>query len=309
MSERRVPVTVIGGYLGAGKTTLINQLLAGRHGRRLAILVNDFGSVNIDAGLIASHDGETISLENGCICCSLADSLGDALDAVLALDPAPDQIVIEASGVADPAKVAHYGQGWPGCRLDAVVVLADAETIRRLSDDQFVGELVIRQLRSGDVVVLTKTDLVPDSSLDELEAWINTMDETSGTVVRVAHGLVDHRVVLDSASDVASFGSTGESVDVHELFESVVFEFSSAVEREWLESALESWSDQIVRVKGIIALVDEGRHLVHRVAKRWSIEPTSDNCHANSLVVVALSGAAELSQIAADVKRVNLLKD
>jgi hypothetical protein len=107
-----VPVTIIGGYLGAGKTTLINALLAADHGRRLAVLVNDFGAVNIDVELIERHDGETISLTNGCICCSIADSLGESLDQVLALEPRPDQIVIEASGVADPAAIAGYGQGW-----------------------------------------------------------------------------------------------------------------------------------------------------------------------------------------------------
>ena len=155
-----VPVTVVAGYLGAGKTTLINELLAHDHGRRLAVLVNDFGAVNIDAALIADHDGQTISLKNGCVCCSIADELGDALDRVLALEPAPDQIVIEASGVADPANVAAYGQGWPGCRLDAVVVLADAETIQAKSRDQFVGELVVRQLRRADIVMATKCDLV-----------------------------------------------------------------------------------------------------------------------------------------------------
>ena len=99
------------------------------------------------------------------MCCSIADALGDALDTVLALDPRPDQIVIEASGVADPAKVAHYGQGWPGCRLDSVTVLADAETIRARARDRFVGELVTRQLRGGDLVILTKTDLIDDSAL------------------------------------------------------------------------------------------------------------------------------------------------
>lgn len=84
-----VPVTVVAGYLGAGKTTLLNALLSAGHGKRLAVLVNDFGSVNIDIDLIVAHDGNTISLDNGCVCCSIADSLGDALDEVLALEPLP----------------------------------------------------------------------------------------------------------------------------------------------------------------------------------------------------------------------------
>lgn len=300
MNEQRIPVTVIGGYLGAGKTTLINRLLVGDHGRRLAVLVNDFGAVNIDADLIASHDGATISLENGCICCTLADSLGDSLDAVLALDPAPDQIVIEASGVADPKKVAYYGQGWPGCRLDAVVVLADAETIRSLSDDQFVGELVTRQLLSGDLVILTKIDLVAERSLHDVEQWVGTVND-AGSVIRVAHGLVDPCVVLDLAIEAEVSESTNEVLGADDLFESAVIEVSSAIERQHLEVALETWSEEIVRVKGIITLVGEGRHLVQRVAKRWSIEPVSDDDTTNALVVVALRGANGLDQLSADV--------
>ena len=163
---------MIAGYLGAGKTTLINELLAHDHRQRLAVLVNDFGAVNIDAALIAEHNGQTISLKNGCICCSIADELGDALDRVLALEPPPDQIVIEASGVADPANVAAYGQGWPGCRLDAVIVFADAETVRARSRDQFVGELVTRQLRRADIVMVTKYDLVTEAELAAVVDWL-----------------------------------------------------------------------------------------------------------------------------------------
>ncbi len=165
-------MTIIGGYLGAGKTTLINSLLAADHGRRLAVLVNDFGAVNIDVELIERHDGETISLTNGCICCSIADSLGESLDQVLALEPRPDQIIIEASGVADPAAIAGYGEGWPGCRLDAVVVLVDAEAIRRQARDQFVGELVTRQLKRGDLVLLTKSDLLPGNEVQAVIDWV-----------------------------------------------------------------------------------------------------------------------------------------
>ena len=105
-----IPVTVIGGYLGSGKTTLLNALLRGDHGRRLAVLVNDFGSINIDADLITAHGGDTISLANGCICCSLQDNLGATLyDLATRSDP-PDQIVIEASGVADPGRIGHYAR-------------------------------------------------------------------------------------------------------------------------------------------------------------------------------------------------------
>ena len=100
-TEALVPVAVVGGYLGAGKTTLINHLLSSPHGLRLAVLVNDFGAIDIDADLLSAHEGDTISLSNGCVCCAIGDALGDALDRVLEADPPPDRIVAEQpEGVA-----------------------------------------------------------------------------------------------------------------------------------------------------------------------------------------------------------------
>ena len=155
----RVPVTVIGGYLGAGKTTLINRLLAGDHGLRLAVLVNDFGAINIDADLIADHDGQTLALTNGCVCCSIADDLGSAFATISALTPHADHIVLEASGVADPGRIANYAFGTPGLDLDSIVVLADCETLESHMTDRFVGATVRRQLAAADLLFLTKTDL------------------------------------------------------------------------------------------------------------------------------------------------------
>ena len=154
-----IPLTVIGGYLGAGKTTLLNQLLRHNAGRRLAVLVNDFGSINIDAALITQHDGETMSLTNGCICCSLANGFLTALTQLKERPEPPEHIIVEASGVADPLKIGQYGH-LPGFRLDGVIVLADAETVRRRARDSYVGRTVIRQLQGADVLILTKPDLV-----------------------------------------------------------------------------------------------------------------------------------------------------
>jgi len=177
-----IPVTVIGGYLGAGKTTCVNDLLAAEHGLRLAVLVNDFGAVNVDAGLIAEHGGDTMALTNGCVCCAIADDLGAALQAQVARQPPPDRIVIEASGVADPARVMRLAGNWPGCRPAGTAVLADAATIRERARDKFVGGLVVQQMQAADLLVLNKLDLLTKEESGPLRAWVRAQAETADIV-------------------------------------------------------------------------------------------------------------------------------
>lgn len=152
----RLPLTTIAGYLGAGKTTLINRLLAEPHGARLMVLVNDFGAINIDAELLESADEDTLTLSNGCVCCTIGGDLfmaiGDALDRV----PRPDHLIIEASGVAQPAKIANAALAEPDLLYGGVVTLVDALEYRRLAADPLVGDQVKDQVRAADLVLVTK---------------------------------------------------------------------------------------------------------------------------------------------------------
>ncbi len=118
----RIPFSVIGGFLGAGKTTLLNHWLRHAQGQRLALLVNDFGAINIDADLIEAHAGDTIALTNGCVCCQIGDDLSLALLRVLDSARRFDAVIVEASGVADPGRIAQLGRADPRLRLDAVIV-------------------------------------------------------------------------------------------------------------------------------------------------------------------------------------------
>src|SRR5476649_1880617 len=131
MTSDPIPFTVIGGFLGAGKTTLLNRLLRGATGRRFAVLVNDFGALDIDGRLVAAHGGDTLALANGCLCCTIGDSLVTTLLALLERPGRFDHIVVEASGVADPGRIADIAVLEPRLVRDGVIVVADAGSVQQ----------------------------------------------------------------------------------------------------------------------------------------------------------------------------------
>jgi G3E family GTPase len=169
---RELPVTVLGGYLGAGKTTLLNHLLRQANGRRLAVLVNDFGDIGIDAALIEARGEDLLELAGGCVCCSFGSDLVGALRKIAARQPQPDHVVIETSGVALPAPVAQAVGLVPGLRSDATVVVCDADTVRLRRSDRYVGDIVAAQLAQADLIVLNKLDLVAAPARAALQDWL-----------------------------------------------------------------------------------------------------------------------------------------
>jgi len=167
-----IPFTVIGGFLGAGKTTLLNRWLSHADGQRIAVLVNDFGAINIDAGLIAHSGADTIALTNGCVCCSIGDDLTQALLRVLSSEPPFDAVVVEASGVSDPWRIAQFAIADPRLLLDGVIVLLDASCALDQAVDPLLKESIERPLAHADLVVLNKSDLVDAVTLDKLRDWV-----------------------------------------------------------------------------------------------------------------------------------------
>lgn len=212
MRRPDIPLTVLGGFLGAGKTSLLNHLLRTQQGERVLVMVNDFGAINIDAELIAKAapgmpEG-IVSLTNGCVCCSVGGDLMQAFLTVLKLPEPPGRIVVEASGVGDPARIAQLGRAGGGFRSEGVVTVADAEAVRRLAGDRYVGDTVRAQLRAADLVLLNKADLVGAGELDALRGWLGTQ-VPDARVIACQHGQVDARLILGPAPGAIEGRGTG----------------------------------------------------------------------------------------------------
>ena len=188
----RLPVTVISGYLGAGKTTLVNHLLRHPGGRRLMVLVNDFGELALDADLLVSATEDTLTLANGCLCCSLGPDLTYALADALDRRPRPDLLVIEASGVAEPRRIAAVALAEPEMRFGGVITLADAANLPALLDDPRIGPQVADQIRAADLIALTKADLA-----DPAPARARIKALSDAPVLDAPHGRLDPELALD----------------------------------------------------------------------------------------------------------------
>ena len=204
-----LPVTVVGGYLGAGKTTLVNSLLRQANGRRLAIMVNEFGALPIDSSLIEAADDRIVSLAGGCVCCSYGEDFVSSLVMLAALEPRPDHILLEASGVAFPGAIAGTIGLLTGFALDGVVVLADAETVRRRAADRYIGSTVRQQLAQADLILLNKCDLAVDP--DAVEAWLGATAPTE-RIVRATQADAPIDVVLGMQTDRDTLASGGSPV-------------------------------------------------------------------------------------------------
>ena len=300
-----IPVTVLAGFLGAGKTTLLNHILTAEHGRRIGVLVNDFGSINVDAELITEVEDGMMTLANGCVCCSIRMDLIQAVLRLAERTDRPEHIIIESSGVADP-KGVYEAFLQPEIRndvlVDGVLTVVDAEHALSTPDEEAV--LARAQVAGGDLIVLNKTDLVDAATLSNVKDWIRE--------VRPAVQILDAsycRVPIEVLLGVEHL--EGASPDSHAAshhhdhgldFETWSYESQHPLRLGLLQQLLNHLPSTVFRAKGFIYAADKphSRLLLQLVGRRAVVSvnrPWGEATPQTRLVFIARSGTCDFPAI------------
>ncbi len=323
----KIPVTVITGFLGSGKTTLIRHLMVNNQGKRLAVLVNEFGTVGVDGDVLKSCADDNcpaeniVELANGCICCTVADDFIPTIEALMALPEAPEHILIETSGLALP-KPLLKAFDWPAIRsritVDGVIALADAEAVaagrfapdvdaveaQRLADESLdhetpLSEVFEDQIACADIVLMSKADLVDDMTLGTAKLAIEAEVPRPLPIIPMEEGRIDPRVILgleaaaEDDLDARPSHHDGHHDHEHDDFDSVVIDLPEIDDPEALQARIVDMArDQnILRVKGYIAVSGKPmRMLIQAVGERLRAQydrPWGAEPRRSALVVIA----------------------
>lgn len=323
----KIPVTVVTGFLGSGKTTLIRHLMTHSKGRRLAVLVNEFGTVGVDGEILKSCADEDcpaeniVELANGCICCTVADDFIPTIEALMAMPVRPDHILIETSGLALP-KPLLKAFDWPAIRskitVDGVIALADAEAVaagrfaadvaavnaQRLADDSIdhetpLSEVFEDQISCADIILISKTDLAGADGVAAARKVIEAESPRQIPILEMSEGVIDPNVILGlnaaAEDDIAARPSHHDGADDHEHddFETVVVPMPEVDDVDALVAAIQRLANEqhILRVKGHVAVTGKPmRLLVQAVGARVRQQfdrPWGADQRVGHLVVIA----------------------
>jgi G3E family GTPase len=313
LDKTKVPVTLLTGYLGAGKTTLLNRILTDNHGKRFAVIVNEFGEIGIDNDLVIGADEEIFEMNNGCICCTVRGDLIRIVSGLLKRAEGFDGVLIETTGLADPAPVIQTFFVDDDLRdrvaLDSVVTMVDALHFLDQVDGAHEAE---EQIAFADVIVINKTDLVDPETVEKIEAKIRSLNKFA----RIHHA-VKATVPLDQVLDRGSFdlkrllevepGFLEEDPEDHEHDASIVsisLHSDQPLEPEkfskWMREFIMQRGTDVLRSKGILSLKGQDRRYVfqgiHMVMDSdWGSPWSADEARSSRLVFIGRNlDAAEL---------------
>lgn len=271
-----VPILLVTGFLGAGKTTAVNQLLTHGGGRRIAAIVNDFGAINIDAELIASATDNVISLANGCICCSLEGDLLRTLATLLRRVPRPDYIVIETSGIADPADIVRNLMDpiiWREAPLETVLCIVDAAAPQAARADA----LFQSQIRAADLIALAKTDLAGPAQTGEVHAALAAL-KPAAVIVDAPFGALPPELLFPADPDrPPPPRDPGKRRPAADRFETLAWTADAPVSMPRLQTAINRLAPRLARAKGLFEVEGEpGRQwLLQLAGGRATLSPTA----------------------------------
>lgn len=272
MAERALPVTVVTGFLGSGKTTFVNDVLNQRTGLRAGVIVNEFGAINIDRRLITSQTDDVIELSNGCVCCTVQKDLLTTIGRLIASQGQLDYLVVETSGLADPLPLAQALSrpelaGVVG--LDAIITLVDAS---RFDENLEQAEAAYSQLAHADVLLLNKVDLVTDGLLELMERGLRTVNPDA-PIIRCLRAAADLGLVLDLAADRQRHAVAAHHPGEAALFDSVAFSEARGLDLDRLRALVDGLPAEVIRAKGIVhAAGSPLRLILQRVGERATIE-------------------------------------
>ena len=296
--KQPIPVMIIGGFLGAGKTTLLNYILSEQHGLNVGVLVNDFGAINIDAKLVVCVDGDTVSLANGCVCCSINDNLIQACMELIQRENPPELLIVETSGVSEPMPVANTFSS-PEIEkfmaLDSILTVVDAEQLPTIMKGD-MASLARTQIRDADMLILNKVDLVDAKTLESTKSLVRNIAPGTRMLESIL-GIVSLNLI--TGMGLHKISKEREPAIHHKHSHEHEHPFSTW---QWtselplsfpkLRLLIENLPETIYRLKGIAYVEEMPSHQVeiHTVGKRSNIGDTelwAENPCKSEIVMIA----------------------
>lgn len=305
---------MLAGFLGAGKTTVLNHLLRSSTGVRVGVVVNDFGAVNVDALLVAGYTADAVALQNGCLCCALGDDdLDDVLGRLTAAEAGLDVVLVEASGVAEPRALVPRVASAPGASFGGLVLVVDAA---ELVDTAARHLEVLEHVAEADLVVLTKTDLVEATAAEALCRSVNA----TAPLVHAVHGVLDPRLLLDPDVLTAARDRPGRQLvlgeeephdhagHLHSAYESVELVTDEPLDGAAVRELFDDRPPGLFRAKGFVDLGGGERFTLHVVGRQVALTPgVPRGAHGSS--VVCLGAGMDVDAVRERLQRCMTVSD